>query len=892
MRLIQSLRRRVLSFWKKDASNAQLDEELQFHLERQREANIAEGMSPEEAQSAAKATFGDLATATEQCYEARGVAWLDDLGQDLRYGLRTMLKDRSFTMVTVFTLALGIGACTAIFSLVNAVLIQSLPYGNPGQLVYLFTPNSFWKFPADAFGPSAADFFDWRKECKSFAAMTRFNQTTFNLAGSDRVERVGAARIDADFFKTLEVAPEIGRGFDAKDEQPGMAQVAVVSHSLWQTALGGRADVLGSTLLLDGVAYRVIGVMPADFGYPHKTDLAYTNGRVETTELWVPLALTPQQEAERDNPDAFALARLKPGVTVRQAQAEMETIMSRLNLLHNGYDRGWGAFVKPFRDSALGPVRPLMWLLMASVGFVLLIACGNAANLLLARAAARNHELGVRATLGAKRSRLLRQMLTESLMLSAAAGAAGVGLAWLFLRALLKLNPGNIPRMADARVDLRVMGFAIFVSVLTSMLFGILPSLSATRINVAEFLQRAGMRGVAGDRRRVRHGLAVAQIALLVVLLTGTGLLLRSYLNVISVPTGFSATTVTANIEMSAQYGNVHQRRAFFGSLIDRLRSIPSVQAVGVVNALPLSDSESLSTLFVEGFPNAKLQLVEERGITQGYLSAMQTPLLQGRDFSEEDVAARRLVAIVNQAFAERYFANENPIGRRIRVGEGENSPWVTVVGVAQDVRYKSLESASEPQVYRSFWQVEWNESSIVGADVAVRSSLPRDVVVAEIRAAVKAIDPNLAVADVHTMSELVSSVTARRRFQTTLLTVFSMAAMLLAMVGVYGLMAYSVRQRTGEIGIRVALGSSRGGVMQLILREGFTLLGIGLVIGLAVTLLCSRLLTSFLYGVPAVDPVTYMLVPMLLFAATIAACLIPSFRAAAIDPIEALRHE
>jgi predicted permease len=343
---------------------------------------------------------------------------------------------------------------------------------------------------------------------------------------------------------------------------------------------------------------------------------------------------------------------------------------------------------------------------------------------------------------------------------------------------------------------------------------------------------------------------------------------------------------------MSSQYGNAHKRRALFGSLIDRLKSIPSVQAVGVVNALPLSGSESLSTLSVEGYPNTKRQLVEERGITEGYFSAMKTPLIQGRDISDDDAAEHLLVAVVNQAFAKKYFANENPIGRRIRAGEGESDPWITVVGVAKDVRYMSLEAAPGPQVYRSFWQVEWNESSTVGAYVAVRSSLPRDAVVAEIRAAVKGIDPSLAVADVHTMSELVSSVTARRRFQTTLLTVFSVAAMLLAMVGVYGLLAYSVRQRTGEIGIRVALGSSKGRVMQLILREGLTLLGIGLVIGLAVTFISTRLLTGFLYGVPALDPVTFALVLMLLLAATIVASLIPSFRAAAIDPINALRHE
>jgi predicted permease len=892
MRLFQSLQTRFRSSCHKETKNVELNEELQFHLERQTEENIAHGMSPENARSAAQVSFGSVTGAVEDCYQARGMAWLEDFIHDLRYGFRTLVKHRSFSLVTVLTLALGIGACTAIFSLVNAVLLRSLPYGQPGRLVYLFTPSSVWKLPAEIFGPSAGDFRDLKQQSKSFSAMTLFTQTTSNLAGNDRVERVGAAKVDADFLGTLEVAPEFGRGFDGKDEQPGKEQVAVISHALWQTVLGGRADVLGSVLRLDGKPYRVVGVMPTEFGYPHKSDLAYGNGHVETTDLWVPWAMTAQQKAERDDPDGFTVARLKPGVSVRQAQAEMSSIMSHLDLLHNAGTRGWGAFVKSFRDSALGPVRPLMWLLMGSVGFVLLIACGNAANLLLARAAARTHELGVRATLGARRGRLLRQLLTESLMLSAAAGLVGVGLAWLFLHALLKLNPGDIPRMDDARLDLRVMGFVVLVSVLTSVLFGMLPSLSTTRINLAEFLKSSGMRGVSGDRRRVRHGLAIAQIALLVVLLTGTGLLLRSYAKLLSVPTGFSAATVTADVQMSSQYGNAHKRRAIFGSLIERLKSVPGVQAVGVVNELPLSDSESLSTIFVEGYPNIKKQLVEERGITRGYLSAMQTPLLEGRDFSGEDISGHRLVAIVNEAFAKKYFANEDPIGRRIRSREDANEPWITVVGVAKDVRYMSLEAPAAPLVYRSFWQVEWFESSIVGAYFAVRSSLPQDVVVAQIRATVKAIDPTLAIADVHTMGELVSLDTARRRFQTALLTIFSGAAMLLAMIGMYGLLAYSVRQRTGEIGIRMALGSSKAGVMRLILREGLTLLAIGLVIGVAAALLCTRLLTSFLYGVSTFDPATFVLVPLLLLAATFAACLIPSFRAAAVDPMNALRHE
>lgn len=818
------------------------------------------------------------------------MAWAEDLQQDVRFGLRTLFKHRSFTFMTVLTLALGIGACTAIFSLVNAVLIRSLPYGEPERLVYLFTPNPHWNIPAEAFGPWNADFFDIKKQSHSFAEMTLFRQATYNLATDDRLERVGAATVDADFFRTLQSAPEFGRVISISDEQPGNDRVVVISYALWQSMLGGNADILGHTLCLDGTPYRVVGVMPPDFGYPHKSDLAYGNGHVETTQLWLPSALTPQQRADREGSDGFAVARLKPNVSLREAQAEMSTIMSRLDLLHRPDMRGWVALVKPFRDAALGPVKPLMWLLLGAVGLVLLIACGNAANLLLARAASRTHELGVRATLGAQRGRLLRQMLTESLMLGAVAGFVGIGLAYLFLHALLKLDPGDIPRMQDATLDLRVMAFLVFVTVLTSIFFGILPALSATRINVAEFLKGGGMRGIAGDRRRVRNSLAIAQVALVVVLLAGTGLLLRSYANVLAVQTGFSASTITVSVQLSPeivqpsqQYDTAQKRRTFFAELLDRIRPIHGVQAAGLVDSLPLSNSESLT--FFEGFPNQKDQLVEARRVTPDYLAAMQIPLVKGQGFTDEDGPGHPSVAIVNEAFAKKYLGNSDPTGHHLRFSH--TAPWTTIVGVMGDVRNMSLEAAAPPQIYFPFWQEPANN-----AYLAVRSSLPQDAVVSEIRAALRGIDPNLAIADVHAMSDLETRATARRRFQTTLLTLFSALAMFLAVVGVYGLLAYSVKRRTGEIGIRMALGSSRILVARLVLRQGLGLLGLGLLIGLAGAFALTRLLAGFLYDVPALDPLTFALVPILLFIATLAACLIPACRAAAVDPMEALRHE
>jgi predicted permease len=890
MRLLESLRRRLQSLLHKDVGNLELSEELRFHFETLVEQNIARGMSPAQARIAANAEFGNIAQATEASYESRGTALLDDLAQDIRYGLRSLRRQPAFTFVTVLTLALGIGACTAIFSLVNAVLLRSLPYGDSSRLAYLFTPNPNLKdLPPEVFGPRNADFFDIKAQSHSYAAMTFFNQKIYSLSAGEQPQRVGAAQIDSSFFSTLDVAPLIGRDFNDQDEQPGNNHVVIIGYPLWQSLFGGTLDVLNRTVALNEQTYRIVGVMPQDFGYPRKTELAYGNGRIETTQIWVPSALTDQQKAERDQSSSNALVRLGPGVTLKDSQAELSTIMARLDPLHKGsFGNGWSGLIKSFPEHVLGPVRPLMLLLLAAVGFVLLIACGNAANLLLARAANRRHELGVRATLGARRGRLLRQMLTESLLLGSAAGIVGIGLAYLFIRALLKLNPGTIPHMESVSLDSRALAFLVLTSLLTSIVFGILPSLSATRINLAEFLSSAGTRGLVTDRRRIRSSLVIAQVALVVVLLVGAGLFLRSYINVLSVQTGFSPSTVAVNIAVSPSYNTAEKRQAFYTTLLEKIGAQHGIDSAGLVNFLPLTDSESLTTLWVEGYPNLEHQLVEARSITSGYLSAMQTPLLKGRNFTaDEDLPGPHAVVIVNQAFAKKFFADKDPIGQHLR--NNTDQPWSTVVGVVQDIRNESLETAAVPQIYDHFLG---GNQPLNGAFVAVRSSLPQASTISAIRAAVRSIDPGLAISDIHVMSDLASHATAPRRFQTTLLTLFSGIALFLAVVGVYGLLAYSVRQRTGEIGLRMALGSTRTGVARLILREGLSLLISGLCLGMVAAIAFAHLLRSFLYEVPALDPLTFALVPALLFVATLAACLIPSARAAATDPMVALRHE
>ena len=863
--------------------------ELESHLSMHVEDGVRAGLSTEEARRQALIKLGGVEQARQAYRERRTLPWVENLAQDLRYGLRTLRRSPGFTLVSVVTLTLGIGACTAIFSLVNAVLLRSLPYGDPERLVYLYTPIPIFHLPAEVFSPSNADFFDIERQSHSYADMTLFGQSEFNLGSSGKTTRVSAARVDANFFSTLKAFPEIGRAIAAGDQQAGDERVAVISHALWQSLFAASPEVLKDSISLDGEPYRIVGVMPVGFEYPGSADLPYGDAQVKTTQIWIPLALTPAQKADRDNANtAAAIARLRPGVSRRQAQAELSTIMAGLDKLHDPNMRGWGALVESFIDTAVGPVRPLMNLLLAAVLLVLLIACANAASLLLARASDRMGELGVRAALGAGRSRIVRQMLTESLLIGTAAGAAGVGLAYIFLRVLPHLDPGNIPRLGEASLDARVLLFTVSVSVLTSLLSGILPALTVSRLNLAGFLSAGGSRAVAGRHSRTQSALIVAEAAMVVVLMTGAGLLIRSYVNVESVNTGFSASTVTMNISLNKRNGDSPQHQAsahreFFQSLMRRLDALPGITDAGAVSDLPLSGSESISMLQVEGYPNAKEQQTEARSITPDYFRAMSIPLIAGRFFSDDDIAGGAHVAIVNQRFAQIYFSNRNPIGGRISGDGGQH--WSSVVGVVADVRHTNLEEAPQPQIYGPNYEFE-------SAYVTVHSTLPVATVANEVRAAVKALDPDVAVANIHTMGELESEASARRRFQTTLLTLFASVALLLALAGIYGLMSYSVSRREREVGIRMALGAQRVDVMLLVIGNAAGLLGLGLAAGLGCSWFAARAVKAFLFEVTDHDPVTLLTVCVLLAVCGVIAALVPARRAASVDPMRALRAE
>ena len=846
------------------------------------------GMSPEKARLAARRAYGGVEQAKQAHRDERSLWWIEQATQDLRYGLRTLSKSPGLSITAVLTLALGIGACTAIFSLVNAVLIRSLPYGDPERLVYLFSPNPSLKIPAEVICPSYGDFYDLKLDAKSYANMSNFEQAQFSVSQLGTTQSIGGARVDGDFFSTLQSTPEIGRTFAQDENQPANAKVAIISHALWVSMFGARPEVLNRSIQLDGANYQIVGVMPPEFEYPFKFDLPYGDSHIASTQIWVPLALSPKARASRGLGNNVSFARLRSGVSIHQAQAEMTGIMARLDKEYApdardaDIPREWGALVEGFTGISIGPVRPLMRLLLAAVGLVLLIACGNVANLLLARAAERARELGVRAALGAGRGRMVRQLLTESMLIGLGGCTVGIVLAVLFLRLLPKFDPGNIPRLNEASLDARVLLITIGGSLLTSLLAGLMPAIAASRVELTEFLKSHAMHGSSTRHSRLQSALIVAQTAMVVVLLAGAGLLIRSYINVESVDTGFARSAVTFHVSLDQRY-KPQEQLDVYRELMTKLEALPGAQSVGGVSNLPLTNSESIGFLWVEGFPNKEFQQSEGRSVTPHYFEAMEIPLIAGRYFTDADSTGKR-PTIINQKFAATYFPNRNPIGGHISTDQN-HAQWSTVVGVVADVRHMSLEEEPQPQMYSASY--DFGDESI-----AVRSTFPPATVANEIRATLKSIDPNIAATDIHTMGDLVSAATARRRFQTSLLTVFAGIALIMAMVGLSGLMRFSVNQRTREVGIRMALGAARRDVLLLILRNASVPVVCGLSLGLACTWIATRLLQSFLFGVGEHDPFTIVTVSALLAVCGLLAAFVPALTAASIDPMEALRTD
>ncbi len=824
-----------------------------------------------------------LETAADVAFAAPREHW-HILTADLRYGARVLVKTPSFSAIALIVIALGIAATVSVFSVVNAVLLRSLPYGHPEKLVYLWSPNVNLKGVPQELGPNVPDFYDWQRLSRSFSSMTLFRRAVVTVARNGSAERAEAAFVTGSFFRTLEATPRAGRTIEDEDDRAGHEHVAVISDAFWRSELHAEPDVIGAPIQLNRKTYTVIGVMPKDFGYPFENDVPYEHSSFKQTDIWLPAAYSAQQETDRVNFDSGdAIGRLREGVTRAAAEAELRAIEARDQPLYPEMWRGWTALVRPLAETIVGPVEKMLWLLLGAVAIVMVIAISNVAGLLLARATARAHELGIRTALGAERGRIIRQLLTEALLLSVAGGALGIGLAYAIVHVMRRLNPGDVPRFETAAVDGRVLTIAVLLSLAAGILSGVVPAISASRANVNDLLRKGGAR-VAGGANKGRFALIVLEVALSVVLLTGSGLLIRSYLALTAVNPGFSPQTLTFSVNLDERYNKPELRTSLYRQFLQKLQNAPGVVYAGASNSNPLSHHESVTYVEIRGFGTSK-EMVDTRSVTPDYRKALGTPLLRGRDFGPQDAGSKTPVAMVNEKFAKEYFSGRDPLGGKVRIGVGNLSSarWSTVVGVVGDIRHTSLEEESRPAVFQP-------ETS--GDHFAIRCKLPARQVTAEARAALRSLDPALIPESVRTMSERVKESNARRTFQTWVLTGFAAIAVALALAGLYGLMSYAVKQRTAEIGVRLAVGSPRSRILGLMLFEGLRVTATGLAIGLAGACALTRLVSGWLFGVKAIDLVTFCAVPLFLLAVACCACLIPAWSATKIDPVRALRQE
>ena len=808
-----------------------------------------------------------------------------NLVPDLRYGLRLLTKSPGFTAVAVLTMALGIGASTAVFSLLNAVLLHSLPYGDPSRLFYIWSPIPRLPDVPREIGPNWPDYIEWTKASRSFTSIAAFDSGYFNVSGRTGTTQIAATRVSGNFFGTLQSAALFGRTIVPEDDDPSAPRVAVISDALWRSRFGADPAALGASLELDRQTWRIVGIMPPLFGYPHETDTPFPDIREKQTDIWVPLRLTPQDKTDRNRAGGgTVIARLKPGVDVRTAQAEMAAIEARLDLLHPPEIHGFTAWVQPMLDSLLGPIRPLMFLLMGAVLMVLAICCANIANLLVARAASRSHEIGVRTAVGANRSRLVGQMLTEALLLAAAGGLGGVGVGWAVMHLLIRLAPANIPRLDEVSLDPSVLFFSLAASLLTGLVFGLLPAFTGSRVNVLAILAQSGGRSATGAHNRLRDAMILAEVAIAVTLLAGAGLLLRSFHKLSAMELGFSRSSLTLKVTLDDRYARPEDRLRFYRRLLERVRRIPGVAVAGGGDMLPLGLRESVSFVEVEGRTLPPSSIANSRSASGGFCEAMGMHLLAGRFLEDGDTGRQPQPVLISRRFRDVYFGGEDPLGRHVRLGGGTQTPWSTVVGVVEDVHHSNLEAVPRATYYAPMWRQPGDDLY-----VAIGARVPPGSLIAPIQAAVRELDASVALSDFHTMDNFVERAGSGRRFQTALLVAFAGLAVFLAGIGIYGLISYSVRQRTAEIGIRMAVGASQSQVVGMVLRRGMTLAAAGSALGLAGALATTRLIQSWLWGVSPTDALTFAVAPVLLLAIAAAACIAPARRAARIDPVRAV---
>lgn len=811
---------------------------------------------------------------------------MENFLQDLRFGIRMLLKSPGFTFVAVVALALGIGANSAIFSVVNAILLRPLAYERPEDLVLI--NHNYPKINLRA-SVSAFGYVHYRDNAKSFESIAAQTGWPVNLTGLGEPERLAGTAISTNFFQTLGVKPALGRTFAPGEDEAGKNHVVVLSHAFWQRRFGGSTATLNSTLTLNGESYTVVGIMPATFEFGREMGQVF--------DLWSPLTFTPQQLSSNSLTFEFlsVLARLKPGVSITQAQAEMDTIAANLRQQYmQGADASnWNLLLQPFRELIVGDIRPMLLLLLGAVALVLLIACANVANLLLARGAARQKEIAIRNALGAGRSRIVRQLLTESLLLALIGGALGLALGYFGVKVLVALNESRIPRANELGLDPIVFGFTALVSLLTGVLFGIFPALQLSRDDLQETLKEGGRSGAGGVRSRVRSALVVIEMAMALVLLISAGLLIKSFIRVQQVNPGFKPENLLS-LQLALpdlKYREPAQRDAFFKDLIERVRALPGVTSVGASSILPMSGSNSSGSFQIEGRilpPGQSSPHGDRWSATTDYYKTMGIPLVRGRYFEDRDSAEAPGVAIIDETMARKYWPDEDPVGKRITFEGGRDNPrWREIVGIVGHVKHRGLEGESRVQYYIPYQQRPQSSMFLV-----VRTSGDPSSVAGSVRSSVLSIDRDLPVFRVKTMEQYVSESMTQRRFAMYLFGIFAVIALVLAAVGLYGVMAYSVTQRTHEIGVRMALGARRQDVVAMVVRQGMVLAGAGLVVGLGAAFGLTRLMAALLFGVNVRDVTTFVLISLILGAIAFMASLVPARRATKVDPLIALRYE
>ena len=809
--------------------------------------------------------------------------------QDLRYGLRVLRKSPGFAAVAMLVLALGIGANTAIFSVVNAVLLRPLPFEDPARIVHVWHVPPPKSFPGiTRFSVSTANYIDWRRQNDVFEDMAIYTGSSMNLTGGDKAESLMAATVAPNFFSVLGVKPLLGRTFLAGEDEPGQNHKVVLTHAFWQSRFGGDRNIVGKQITLDDEPYTVVGVMGPKFMYPMWEE-----------KLWTPLTLSAKERVVRGEHHSIVIARLKRGVDIKQAQTEMSTISDRLARQYPEDDKDWGAVVVPLREDIVGDVRPALLVLLGAVAFVLLIACANVANLLLARALARSKEIAIRTALGASRVRLIQQLMFETILLALGGGVAGLLVAKFGVDLIVHFLAQQLPRATEISLDASVLGFTLAISLLTGIVAGIVPSWKLSKANVNETLKQ-GL-GRAGDSggNRTRSVLVVCEVALSLVLLAGAGLMIRSLWNLRSTNPGFDARNVlTFSLPIPrTRYKSPTEEINFWNQALARIRALPGVETAAAVDDLPFNGG-SHQPIAIEGRPAVAMSEqpeVDVRVISTGYLRAMHIPLVRGRDFNEGDTADKPGAILISEAMAKRFWPNEDALGKRLTMTFAPEKIR-EVVGIVGDVKLDGLDQAElNSAIYEPLAQIsappsgEWRS---FGLDVVVRTTTPPATLVSAVTNSVHEIDPQQAVAHVMTMDQFMAESISPQRFNMLLLATFAGLALVLAAIGIYSVLSYAVRRRVREIGIRMALGAQIRDVLRLVVFEGMKPAVAGMVIGLSGALLLGRVLAKLVFGVKTTDPATFAAVSILLMAVALLATAVPAYRATRVDPMRTLRDE